>query len=74
MCTMLHMTADAAQVLADLTAEITRARGDLEQLLDRRDATIRAELAAGTPYADLMRITGLSRSALDAIRKGRRRR
>lgn len=71
---MLHMTADAAQTLAEIVADITRARGDLEALLDRRDAAIRAELAAGTPYASLMKITGLSRSALDAIRKGRRRR
>lgn len=71
---MLHMATDGAQSLAEIIGEIARARTALDVLLDRRDAAIRAELAVGTPYADLMRITGLSRSALDAIRKGRRRR
>lgn len=60
--------------LAATIARIAEARHDLDALLDARDEQIRAALAAEASYAALCEATGLSRSALDAIRQGRRRR
>lgn len=37
-----------------------------------RDSAVRDELAAGTPYAEIMAATGLSRARLAQIKRGTR--
>ena len=58
------------RALTDIVSEIEKGRA----LLDWRDDLIRQHLAAGVPYRALQEATGLSRSALDTIRLGRRSR
>ena len=54
--------------LTELTAVVARlAEGP--GLLAKRDDLIRAALAAGVPYRELMDATGLGRQRLDKIRK-----
>lgn len=42
--------------------------------LHQRDSEIRRLLASGVPYARLAEVTGLSRAALDTVRRGQRHR
>ena len=60
--------------LEEVVAEITDLRASLDDRLDVRDGLIRGALSHGVHYAALMVITDLSRSALDAIRRGGRSR
>ncbi|WP_448058733.1 hypothetical protein [Cellulomonas hominis] len=62
--------AELRAVCDDLGAATAR----VGELRTRRDALVRQALADGAEYAALTEATGLSRSALDAIRRGRRTR
>lgn len=68
---------DLDLLLDDLGGE-TAQIAELDELAsaarDRRDELIRRALRARVPYERLGEITGLSRAALDSIRKGQRRR
>lgn len=69
----------AAQILAsehvsEAATDVVRAREHLDAALAERDNAIRGALAVDTPYSGLIALTGLSRSALDTIRLGRRKR
>jgi hypothetical protein len=55
--------------LAHVIANVETARALLDRLLSERDARICRRLAKGVPYCVLERMTGLSRAALDAIRR-----
>lgn len=61
------------QALTQAAAEVTAAEHALAKARDTRADAIRAALAAGTPYRDVQRLTGLSRGMVDAIRRGKTR-
>ncbi len=67
---MVDVTKEVSE-LRKACESLEKAEGHVTDLRDRRDELVRAALAAGTPYAELREVTGLSRPMLDAIRRGR---
>jgi len=68
---------DTASVLADISEVADRIRSiedDGRDARDERDALIQWALSQGVPYAAIGDAAGLSRSALDTIRRGERHR
>jgi hypothetical protein len=63
-----------AMGLSEIVAALAEATGHVDELRARRDDLVRAELAAGTSYANLSAITGLGYQTLYAIRNGKRSR
>lgn len=54
-------------------SEAGEAAAAVPEAIAERDEAIRRALAAGAPYRELTEATGLRRSQLDNIRRGRRR-
>lgn len=65
---------DGLDNLVEVVARLDVARVAVNDLLDQRDSEIRRLLASGVPYARLGAVTGLSRAALDTVRRGQRHR